>query len=194
MPRDPEATRAALLAAATSEFAAHGIAGARVDRIGAVAGVNKALIYVHYGSKEGLFNAAFSRAIAEVIDAAPFTIDDLPGYVVAIHDFYRGHPDLVRLLHWHALERPGELASLPTPAAATTAKLAALREAQAAGKVDARLPAEELLDLLVAIADTWTHSVTASPTGVETRRATLRHAAHSLVDPQGPGRHQLSRY
>ena len=39
--RDAEATKARILEAATAEFAAHGIAGARVDRIAASAGANK---------------------------------------------------------------------------------------------------------------------------------------------------------
>jgi AcrR family transcriptional regulator len=43
--RDSAATKERLLAAATDEFAAHGIAGARVDRIAAAARANKQLIY-----------------------------------------------------------------------------------------------------------------------------------------------------
>ena len=43
MPGDAQATKRRLLAAATAEFAAHGLAGARVDRIAAAARANKAL-------------------------------------------------------------------------------------------------------------------------------------------------------
>jgi len=48
-------TREKIIAAALSEFAEHGRAGARVDRIAAVAGVNKAMIYYHFNSKDELY-------------------------------------------------------------------------------------------------------------------------------------------
>lgn len=51
-------TRAAVLRAAIDEFAEHGLAGGRVDRIAKRAGVNKQALYYHYGDKEKLFEAA----------------------------------------------------------------------------------------------------------------------------------------
>jgi AcrR family transcriptional regulator len=48
--------RARLLDAAFEEFAQHGLAGARVDRIAEAAQANKGLIYVYYGNKEQLFD------------------------------------------------------------------------------------------------------------------------------------------
>jgi len=71
--RNPEATRARLLAAATEEFSAHGIAGARIDRIEAAARANRALIYSHFGSKDGLFDAVMDAAVARVLAEVPFT-------------------------------------------------------------------------------------------------------------------------
>jgi AcrR family transcriptional regulator len=44
-----------ILAAAATEFAERGYAGARVDRIARRAGVNKAMLYYHFRSKEGLY-------------------------------------------------------------------------------------------------------------------------------------------
>ena len=55
--RDPDATREAILAAATHEFAQHGLAGARVDRIAERAGINKRMLYYYFGQKESLFLA-----------------------------------------------------------------------------------------------------------------------------------------
>ena len=43
--RDPERTRGAILAAATQEFTANGLTGARVDAIARRARVNKRMIY-----------------------------------------------------------------------------------------------------------------------------------------------------
>ena len=59
--RDAERTRAALLDAAQAEFAAKGLAGARVSEIAARAGVNKQLISYYFGGKGGLYEAILER-------------------------------------------------------------------------------------------------------------------------------------
>lgn len=48
-------TRDRLFAAAATEFAARGFAGANVDRIAHAARVNKAMLYYHFKSKAGLY-------------------------------------------------------------------------------------------------------------------------------------------
>lgn len=53
-----------ILAAAEQEFATHGSAGARMDRIAAGAGVNKQLLFHYFGSKAGLH-----RAVVESVSA-----------------------------------------------------------------------------------------------------------------------------
>jgi len=64
--RDPEATREAILTAATDEFAAYGLGGARVDRIAERAGINKRMLYYYFGQKEELFLAVLERAYAKI--------------------------------------------------------------------------------------------------------------------------------
>jgi len=59
--RDPEGMRIRILEAAKQEFAAHGLAGARVDRIAANAGANKRMLYYHIGNKEDLPRSARRR-------------------------------------------------------------------------------------------------------------------------------------
>src|SRR4051812_31933322 len=70
--RDPDATKAKILAAAWHEFAQKGFAGARVDAIAARSGANKRMIYHYYGDKEGLFvavlEAAYDRARSAELD------------------------------------------------------------------------------------------------------------------------------
>ncbi len=46
--------------AAITEFAQHGFAGARIDRIAGSAKVNKAMIYYHFKSKEKLYESVLS--------------------------------------------------------------------------------------------------------------------------------------
>ena len=50
-----------ILAAAAREFAARGLAGARVDRIARRAKVNKAMIYYHFKSKARLYRTLLRR-------------------------------------------------------------------------------------------------------------------------------------
>ncbi len=64
--RDPEATRAAILAAATDEFTEFGLGGARVDRIAERAGINKRMLYYYFGQKEALFLAVLERAYERI--------------------------------------------------------------------------------------------------------------------------------
>ena len=64
--RDPEATREALLRAATELFALHGYDGVRVDALARHAGVNKALINYYFGGKRHLYRAAIESSFREL--------------------------------------------------------------------------------------------------------------------------------
>ncbi len=59
-------TQQKILRAAQSEFAAHGFAGARVDRIAALAGANKAMIYYHFRSKENLYQEIINDHVTRI--------------------------------------------------------------------------------------------------------------------------------
>src|SRR5882724_13127637 len=65
-PRDAGRTQAAILEAATQEFARHGLGGARVDRIAARAKTNKRMLYYYFGGKEDLFLAVLERAYEHI--------------------------------------------------------------------------------------------------------------------------------
>jgi AcrR family transcriptional regulator len=106
MPRTSAPTRARLITAAIAEFADHGLAGARVDRIVAAAAVNKRAIYDYFGNKEGLFDAALISAISDLNEAVPLRPDDLPGYAAELFDYLLAHPGAVRMIAWRRLERP----------------------------------------------------------------------------------------
>lgn len=60
-------TDLALLDSATEVFSAHGFAGARVDSIARLAKVNKAMIYYHFKSKRGLYQAVLLRLFQGVL-------------------------------------------------------------------------------------------------------------------------------
>ena len=63
-------TRSRILDAALSEFSANGLAGARTERIAGAAGVNKALLYYYFDSKEKLYLAALEMIAAKVRDSS----------------------------------------------------------------------------------------------------------------------------
>lgn len=107
-PRDPEATRRALLDAGADAFARHGFAGARLDRIAVAARVNKALIRYHFGGKRGLYNAVLLEGLTagrEELDrllADPAPAGDagarLGRLISTFARFYDARPDLALLL------------------------------------------------------------------------------------------------
>ncbi|AUN39115.1 TetR/AcrR family transcriptional regulator [Tsukamurella tyrosinosolvens] len=149
--RDAAATRARLLDAATVEFAEHGLAGARVDRIAAAAEANKQLIYAYFGNKRQLFDAVIEGRVAELLETVPFTAEDLPGYAVRLRAFNRAHPELMRLVLWHTLECPGELLALEFTSDSNAKKIAAIRAAQDAGAITAGTSAPALLLEVIAL-------------------------------------------
>lgn len=101
-----DATRQALLRAARDEFAQHGLAGARVDRIADAAGVNKERIYGLFGSKDKLFDVILIDTLREFIDVVKPLADTEPGaYVGKLYDYHRDNPQLLRLMLWEALHR-----------------------------------------------------------------------------------------
>ncbi|WP_309620564.1 TetR family transcriptional regulator, partial [Salinibacterium sp.] len=106
MIRDSVRTKKLLLKAAAEEFAAFGIAGARIDRIAASAGVNKSLIYSYFESKDKLFDTVFSEMTRDSLATVSFDVADLPGYAGRLFDSFEESPDTVRLTTWYQLERP----------------------------------------------------------------------------------------
>ncbi|KQY22235.1 hypothetical protein ASD16_16570 [Cellulomonas sp. Root485] len=161
-----------ILDAAADEFAERGLAGARVDRIAERAGANKQRIYAYFDSKDRLFDRVVEDQIEQLLDAVPFDAVDLPGYAVRLWQFNLAHPSLVRLLLWHALERPGE--QLTHAASSHARKVAALR----AVRGDDDWPAERLLGQVLGLV----HGITLAPgPDPEQTRADLHRAVSRLV-------------
>ena len=63
-------TRQRILDAALREFSQKGLAGARTEAIAAAAGVNKALLYYYFNSKESLYVAALEMIADRVRDTS----------------------------------------------------------------------------------------------------------------------------
>ncbi len=93
--RDPDATRARILAAAEDLFADAGFSGTRIDAVAARSGANKRMIYHYFGGKEALFEAVLQHRLGD----APWAGDQELDAVVA------------RLIAWEGLEWPEPVAA-----------------------------------------------------------------------------------
>jgi AcrR family transcriptional regulator len=158
--RNAEATKERILEAALAEFSAHGIAGARVDRIAQAAGCNKNLIYIYFEDKETLFATVLRKHLMRIHEEQPFTADDLPGYAAKVFDWAMENPDLMRLMAWSALEQPAK--DKAERVAALEGKVGALTAAQIAGRVGTTFPPDFLLIAVLSLATAWS---VASPIG-----------------------------
>jgi AcrR family transcriptional regulator len=114
--RDPEGMRRRILAAAKQEFASHGLAGARVDRIAAKAGANKRMLYYHVGKKDELYLAVLEGAY-EQIRSEERSLDlehlDPPKAIARLIDFtwnyFLRNPEFLALLNTENLARARHL-------------------------------------------------------------------------------------
>ena len=102
--RSAEQNRAEILRAATAEFATHGYAGGRIERIVTKAGTNPRMIYELFGSKSELYVATLESALSalrtEELTLEVMHLDPLEG-LLKLFDFMNGH-----------FERNGHLVSL----------------------------------------------------------------------------------
>lgn len=110
--RDPEGTRARILAAATEEFARHGLGGARVDRIAEAAGTNKRMLYYHVGNKESLYLAVLEGAYEHIrVTERTLSLETLsPPEAIArligfTWQYFIDHPEFMALLNIENLHR-----------------------------------------------------------------------------------------
>ena len=104
--RDAERTQAAILSAATQEFARHGLGGARVDRIAARAKTNKRMLYYYFGPKDALFLAVLENTYASIrnaekqlsmLDVSP--VEGIRRLIRFTWDYYLAHPEFLSLLN-----------------------------------------------------------------------------------------------
>ncbi|WP_225634662.1 TetR family transcriptional regulator [Streptomyces solaniscabiei] len=187
--RDPEATKARIFEAAVAEFARHGIAGARIDRIAAEAKANKQLIYAYYGNKGELFASVLEKKMLDLAISVPVDPDDIEGWIDRLLDHHAAHPELLRLLFWEGMEYG--TAELPHEAERQehyARKVAAVRDGQERGVVTDAIPAPDLLFLLVAMAN-WASVmpqmkrilVGGDDTDADRLRASIKQAARRIV-------------
>ncbi len=114
--RDADRSQRDILDAARDEFAAHGLGGARMDRIAERAALNKRLIYYYFENKESLFRAVLERAY-EVIRGEEQQlnltriepIEAIRRLISFTWNYYLAHPEFLTLLNSENLHRARHL-------------------------------------------------------------------------------------
>lgn len=195
-PRNARATKELLLAAATTEFAQYGLAGARIDRIAERAGANKRLLYVYFGDKDELFTAVLKHQVGKLAEETPLVDGDLVSYAGTRFDYLLTHPETARLAAWRRFEADHHTAS---EVEGYQAKVEAVAAAQREGRLDDSLPAVDLFAMVLRITESWLDAPPAllavsgeqprSPARLAQHRAALIEAVRRITAPGSPPAH-----
>jgi len=107
-----QATRDAILRAATKVFAKHGFAGGRIEQISKAAKSYDRMIYYYFGSKEGLFIAVLEDTYRRFNDAESALALDVSRPAEALETvirfvwvYYQKNPEFITLLNTENLHR-----------------------------------------------------------------------------------------
>lgn len=153
---DPEASRAAILAAAETVFLAHGFAGASMSDIARASGVTKSLIHHHFGSKEALWREVKRRRFAEyhaqqmlLFRTEQPSAELLRRSMEAYFRFLADNPATLRMMSWLQLEDDRDLSDMVVEL--RDAGIERIEQAQRAGIVRDDLPATFVLIAFLGI-------------------------------------------
>jgi AcrR family transcriptional regulator len=183
-------TKARILRAATAEFAACGLGGARVDRIASAAGVNKERIYAHVGDKVALFSAVVEANMADLAKHVQLDPLDLPESAGRIFDHVTAVPTHVRMMDWARLEGADELVSFVERSDPNRlVRIEAVAQAQRAGVIRTDVPAIDIVVSIFALATGWLHApahmLAKSTPDDGARRAFVVDAVRCFLAPDG---------
>jgi AcrR family transcriptional regulator len=161
--RAAQATRDAILRAATKVFARHGFAGGRVEQISKAAKSYDRMIYYYFGSKEGLFIAVledtyrrFNEAEQALVLSPTQPLQALDDVIRFVWTYYQKNPEFITLLNSENLLRGKHIAKserakdYSSPAIAITDRV--LRSGVEQGMFRADLSARDLYLMIASMA------------------------------------------
>jgi len=112
-------TKQKILSIALKEFAAYGFGGARVERIARQAGVNKAMIFYYYSSKQNLYRIIIKNSLLELIPKIQETIsvsknpeqffENLPKVYI---QYFVKNQAVMRMIGFELIQDPGNITSV----------------------------------------------------------------------------------
>lgn len=133
--QNPEGVQRDILRVATSEFAAHGLSGARIDDIAAKTKTSKRMIYYYFGDKVTLYARALESAYAKVregegkLDLAGLPPSEALARLVSFtFDHHRLNPDFIRMVMIENIHHAEYLANSDVIRALNTAAIDQLTE------------------------------------------------------------------
>lgn len=142
--QDPEAVRADILRAATTEFAEHGLDGARVQNIAERIETSKRMIFYYFGDKDGLYRAVLEQAYKNVRQReAELNLDGLSPVealrrlVEFTFDHHREHADFIRLVMIENIHDARHMREIGDLSGTSNAAIDQLRQICEAGKEEA---------------------------------------------------------
>jgi AcrR family transcriptional regulator len=190
--KEPEPTRQRILEAARTEFAAHGLAGARIDRIARNASASKERLYAYYRHKAELFSAVLELNLGEFAEAMAGAGGTLPEFAGALYDHSVAHPEHLRMIDWARLERQDAVdPSWALMDRFHAEQLRGIVSLQRAGAVDSSWDPEHVSALIFGIVTCWNHepaeALATLPVvdagTIADRRATVVRAVERLMIP-----------
>ncbi|MEJ8845099.1 TetR/AcrR family transcriptional regulator [Variovorax rhizosphaerae] len=135
-----QATRKAILKAATKVFAKYGYDGGSVEKISKAAKSYDRMIYYYFGSKEGLFIAVLEgiyrgmdEAESEIQLDAERPVETLTAVIRFVHGYYRKNPEFVTLLNTENLHKGRHIAKSLRAGEYSSHAIAVIREVLASG-------------------------------------------------------------
>jgi len=135
-----QATRKAILKAATKVFARYGYDGGSVEKISKAAKSYDRMIYYYFGSKEGLFIAVLEEMYRAMDDAetaialdAARPVETLTAVIRFVHGYYRKNPEFVTLLNTENLHKGRHIAKSLRAGEYSSHAIAVIREVLASG-------------------------------------------------------------
>ncbi len=160
-PRNREATRTAILAAAEAVFSELGFGKAGMSAIARRGRVTQSLIHHHFGTKQRLWDAVIRRRIAAYIESmaklterpAGDALRDTEVGVRALASLLRDNPVLVRLTAWTLAERESGPRTEGTGLIPQTVER--LRQLQHAGLLRDDIDPASLFVMYFALVEYW---------------------------------------
>lgn len=191
---DETGTRQKIIDTARTEFAEHGLAGARVERIARTAGVNKAMIYYHFHSKELLYESVVKEYFYEIFKqilaraSEGKTLDQflLAALETHIHA-YQTSPEFIKIL-LRELASPNEsllndLATTIRGSEFPATVMGRLQQGMADGEYRRIDPQQAMLSIItMSIGYLFLAPLADRIWGIEDRMAFLDKRKHAIVD------------
>lgn len=159
--RDPDLTRARILEAGFDLFVDRGFAAVSMRELAERSGVTKSLIYHHFGTKEGLWDAVKEAAFSRYYEGHKDELEgaDTPDSgllrngVIGYFRFLQENPQVVRLFTWMHLEGDSTCNEMDAELVALGARR--VREAQEAGLLRADVNPTHVVTVFIHACSQW---------------------------------------